>query len=104
VRLADLPPSGTASLSLAREVAELDRARAALRAGDVASARRELERYEADPEARVLRAEALYLKMEALLASGERSAASQTARDLLRAYPGSAHAARAEEVAGVPIP
>jgi hypothetical protein len=88
---------------LAREVAALDEARAALRRGELGAARRVLDAYEADPGRGALRAEALYLRIETLVQAGERSAAAEVARQLLRTYPGSAPAARARELVGPEI-
>jgi hypothetical protein len=104
LRLPNPPLASSAESSLTREVAELDRAREALQRGDPARAMHELGEYEATSRTGVFREDALYLRMEVLASAGNRPAAAQTARDLLRTFPASAHAGRARELAGVPIP
>jgi hypothetical protein len=81
------------ALTLAREVALLDAARAALVAGDAGGALRVLDRYQREMARGALTPEAAVLRIEAQLAQGDRTAAEQGCRQFLRLHTGSAHAA-----------
>ena len=90
--------------ALAREVALLDQARAALRGGDTTSATRLLDAYDDQSEVHHLSGEALYIRMETLVRAGKPRAAAAVARRLLELHPHSAHAARARDVAAAQQP
>jgi len=81
---------------LARETELVDRARAELAAGQAGPALAILDEYQAQFPRPRYAPEALYLRMEALLAQGNRQAAKQLAKRLASSYPQSPHAARAE--------
>ena len=80
--------------SLAREVATLDDARRTLSSGDPAGALRRLNAYSSSFPAAALGPEATLLRVQALLAAGDRAAAVELAQRFMRANPGSPHAAR----------
>jgi len=84
------PPSST----LAAQVALLDSARTAIAAGAFAQALRLADRYRADFPDGELAPEAEVVAIEALVARGERAAASERAARFLARYPGDPHAAR----------
>lgn len=85
---------------LLRDVALLDRARSALRAGNAARALTELNRYDAERETHILDREAQLLRIEALVQSGNRKQASELARAYLAAFPGDAHETRLRALLG----
>jgi len=85
---------------LEREVAQLDHARAALSAGQPVQALRELDMYRAQTPKGVLAAESVVLRVKALLALGQRSAAEAAARPMLVNAPQSRHAERLRELLG----
>jgi hypothetical protein len=80
--------SAGAELSLAEEVAALDRARKALESGDPASALRAIEQRERQPRAGVLQPEAMVVRIEAHLKMGRRQVARELASQFLADYPG----------------
>jgi hypothetical protein len=80
--------------SIARETADLDAARAALRAGSVPRALQELDRYARRHPRGVLRQEASVLRIEALLRARDASKAQRTAQRFLSEHPDSPYAAR----------
>jgi hypothetical protein len=82
--------------ALTREVEALDRVRQAVRARDARAALRLLEDLERAHPARVLAQEAEALRVEALFAAGEGSAARARAEQFLAAHPHSPHAARVQ--------
>jgi hypothetical protein len=84
-------PAVTRNPSLAAEILQLDRARAALAAGDVAAAGRALEVYGASRPSPILAQEAALLRVRLLLAEGRRAAASELARKIITQHPSSAH-------------
>jgi hypothetical protein len=86
------------AVPLAAEVALVDRARAALAAGEPHRTLRELERYEALFPERRLEPEVLYLRMEAHVAAGHDAAARETAERSVRVFPRGPHAARARHI------
>jgi len=89
---------------LARETRLVDRARADLAAGRAGSALAILDEYQAQfPQPRYA-PEALYLRMEGLLAQGNTQAARQVAKRLAQSHPNSPHAARAEALLTTTIP
>jgi hypothetical protein len=79
---------------LAREIERLDRARTALRRGELTRANAALSEYEHQHERGELREEASFLRFETLVATRDREAAREHARSFLRAYPVSVHARR----------
>jgi hypothetical protein len=91
-----------ADSDLEREVALLDRARGALAAGQPLVALQALDAYRKEPRRGTLRAESVVLRVKALLALGQRSAAEREARPLINAAPQSRHAVRLRELLGVP--
>lgn len=82
------------SSTLAAQVALLDSARTAIAAGAFAEALRLADRYRADFPAGELGPEAEVVAIEALVARGDRAAASARAARFLARYPGDPHAAR----------
>jgi hypothetical protein len=80
--------------TLGDEVTALDRARRAMTDGDAAGALRRLDDYEARFAHGALFEEAEVLRIEALLAEGDRGTASRVANRFLAAHPSSPHAAR----------
>jgi hypothetical protein len=89
----DAPPS------LAAEVSALERARRALLAHRPKDVFRALDEYAAARQTSVLKAEAELLRIEALLQSGQRSAAAEAARKALARAPNGPHAGRLREIA-----
>jgi hypothetical protein len=91
------PPPAVAdaqALSLSEEVHALDAARRELAAGRARSALTTIDAYRARFPQGSLRTEATVLRVEALLGSGNRAAAELEANAIVRAAPGSRHAAR----------
>jgi hypothetical protein len=86
--------------SLSREVALLERVRERLRAGDTGGALVELDRVE--PNITSLAMEAKLLRIEALLASGERPRAQELAAELERRYPNGPLGFRLRRLMGAP--
>lgn len=89
---------------LARETKLVDRARAELAAGRASTALVTLDEYQAQFPRQRYAPEALYLRMQALLAQGNQLAARQVAKRLASSHPTSPHAARAEAVLSTSIP
>jgi hypothetical protein len=87
-------PATEVSPSLADEVSTLDAVRRQLVAGRARSALAAIDAYRARFPAGSLRTEATVLRVEALLGSGERAAAEREANAIVRAAPGTRHAAR----------
>jgi Tetratricopeptide repeat len=81
--------------TLAQQVRSIDRARAALAAGQAAQALAVLDDYERRFPQRGFAPEALYLRMEALSALGKTEEAREAAERLLASYPHSLHGSRA---------
>jgi len=86
--------------SLHDEIALLDAARRALRAGDARLALGELDRHQAEYPHALLGQEATLLRIEALARSGNRPAAEALARQFLARQPNSPHAKRIESLLG----
>ena len=86
--------------SLRDEIALLDAARRALRAGDARLALSELDRYQTEYPRALLGQEATLLRIEALARSGNRPAAEALARQFLARQPNSPHAKRIESLLG----
>jgi TolA-binding protein len=84
--------------SLNAEVVALDRARQAFAGGNSAGALAELGQYDRDFPGGRLGPEALFLRMEASVAKGDRASAERVARELVSKHPKSPHAARARAV------
>jgi len=84
--------------SLEGEVAALDRARAALAAGDPARTIDLLDGYERALPKGALRQEAMYLRIQALSKSGQRGAARDLAARFLAAHPDSPHASQLQHL------
>jgi hypothetical protein len=81
-------------VDLGDEIASLDRAREALAHGDASRALALVDEYAKEFPGGVLGQEATVVRIEALLARGDRKAADGLARRLLAAHPASPHAAR----------
>ena len=86
--------------SLGDEIALLDAARRALRAGDARLALSALERHQAEFRRGLLGQEAGLLRIEALVRAGNRPAAEALARQFLARQPNSPHAKRIESLLG----
>jgi TolA-binding protein len=84
--------------SLNAEVVALDRARKALASGNSERALAELGGYDREFPTGRLGPEALFLRMEASVAKGDRSAAESAAREIVTKHSKSPHAARARAV------
>jgi len=82
------------ALGLGQEVAALDRARAALAAGNTAGALRQVDEYESQFPRGALAQEATALRIEVLLQQGNRDAAVRLADRFLASNPKSPYAAR----------
>ncbi len=93
------PPTETAS---AQEVALVDGAMSALRAGDAAGAARSLAGYETRFVPAHLEPEVLFLRMVAAEARGDGSEAARNAELIVGRYPKSPGVGRAEEILRVP--
>ena len=88
--------------ALSAESAALTRARAALRAGDLAAAGRMLERMDGAFPSGVLAQERELLAIEVLAARGEAEAARARAHAFAKAYPSSPHTARLRPLLDAP--
>lgn len=86
--------AATVGPDVAAEVATLDRARRALGAGDARTALAALAEHQKNFKGGVLGPEAEVLRIEALVASGQRATAAQRARAFLAHDASSPHAAR----------
>jgi TolA-binding protein len=86
--------------ALGEQVSALDRARRALSDGDPAAALRELDEDEARFPRGALAEEAEVLRVESLLAAGDRATASRAGARFLAAHPASPHAARVHALLG----
>ena len=102
-RSVDVAPSAVGS-SATTEVATLDEARTALAQGDAARALSTLEGYARRFPRGVLAPEAAVLRIEALVAAGDRPAATRTAQSFLRENPASPYAQRIESLLVAPNP
>lgn len=86
--------------TLADEVAALDAARVALSSGNAAAALRALDDHDRRFPGGVLGMEATVLRIEALVARGDRASASRLGRAFLDAHPRSPHASRVRTLIG----
>jgi hypothetical protein len=82
------------SPTLSEEVSALDAARRELTSGRARAALAAIDAYRARFPTGSLRTEATVLRVEALLGSGDRAGAEREANAIVRAAPGSRHAAR----------
>jgi len=89
-----------ASDSLSEQIAELDRARAALDGGSPERALRLVDAYEASYPSGALVQEAELLRVEALVRAGNQPDAERAGKRFLAAYPKSPHAARVRALLG----
>lgn len=80
--------------SLNRELAKVDSARGALQRGESATALRLLDQYNAEFPKGALRTEALVLRIEALMASGDRATAVRLGKSFLARSPNGTYARR----------
>jgi hypothetical protein len=92
-------PEPPRAASIAGEVAEIDRIRSALRQGQARAALSGLEQYFRASPTRVLETEATILKVDALVALGERERARALAREFVSRQPMSRHAERLRQLA-----
>jgi TolA-binding protein len=83
--------AAAANASLTAEIRLLDRARAALTAGDTVTAGRLLDAYASNRPSGVLTQEAGLLRVKLLLARGQRAAAAELARRIIATHPESSH-------------
>ncbi|APR76021.1 Hypothetical protein A7982_01368 [Minicystis rosea] len=88
------PSAAAPGPSLADEVAALDKARHALAGGDASGALAALDSYARAFPRGVLREAASVLRVEALVRGGQRAAAADLARRMLRAHPKSPYAVK----------
>lgn len=91
-----------ANASLTAEIRLLDRARAALTAGDTVTAGRLLDAYASNRPSSVLTQEAGLLRVKLLLARGQRSAAAELARQIIATQPESSHVDSLRRLAAEP--
>jgi hypothetical protein len=96
------PLDGEAEAELEREVLLLDRARRAVAGGQPLVALQALDAYRTQARHGTLRAESLVLRVKALLALGQKTAAERDAMPFIKAAPESRYAARLRELLGVP--
>jgi hypothetical protein len=85
------PPAANNAPTLLEEIRRLDRARTALRAGSAAQAAQELDRYDTDFPSGSLRPEAMVVRIELLVITGDDAGARSIARAFANAYPTSGH-------------
>jgi len=97
---APLPKPPAAKPTLTEELAAVDAASSALRAGDGAGAIRMLDEYARRFPRGRLRLEASVLRIEALAKTGQRAEASRRAKAFLKRYPNSVLAPRLKRYAG----
>ncbi len=99
-RVQSTRPSARPASSLAEQIAELDRARAALDTGDATRALRVVDGYEAAYPGGALTQEAEALRVDALLRAGNRAEAERAGKHFLATYPKSPHASRVRALLG----
>jgi TolA-binding protein len=92
---------GAGSDSLSRELTLIDGARAALLRGEPASALRTLQAYRSQFPKGALRAEATVQRVEALIATGDRDAATTIGESFLKRYPESPYSRRIASLLGM---
>jgi hypothetical protein len=97
---APLPKPRAARPTLTEELAAVDAASSALRAGDGAGAMRMLDEYARRVPRGRLRLEASVLRIEALAKTGQRAEAARRAKAFLKRYPNSVLAPRLKRYAG----
>lgn len=90
--------------SIAREIRALDRVRALLARGDGRRALAELDRYRVEAPRGALGQEATLLRIEALVAAGDKQGARRLAQRFLSEHPGTPHATRVRALTGAPSP
>ena len=101
--VAPRPKAATPAASesnLRDEIASLDRARSAVASGDSKGALAALDAYDAKFPHGTMAPEAGVLRVEALLAAGDRPAAQRAAKTFLARYPESPHASRVRSLVG----
>jgi hypothetical protein len=94
--------AAAAKASLTAEIRLLDRARAALAAGDAVTAGQLLDIYAANRPSGVLTQEAGLLRVKLLLVRGQRSAAAELARQIIATHPESTHVDSLRRLAAEP--
>ena len=94
--------AAAAKASLSAEIRLLDRARAALTAGDTVKAGQLLDTYASNRPSGVLTQEAGLLRVKLLLARGQKSAAAQLARQIIATHPESTHVDSLRRLAAEP--
>ncbi|HEY3233949.1 MAG TPA: hypothetical protein VGJ84_04505 [Polyangiaceae bacterium] len=103
-RAATIPADAISAEQLAEETRLVDAARRALAEGRAAQSLVSLDEHQRRFSERRLAPEALYIRMEALLALGRLAEAQSVAQKLLGAYPDGPQAARARVVLATPPP
>lgn len=98
--VASSAPAPLARPDLAREVRQIDGARARLAAGDAHGARALLDEYAAAVRTGTLDREAQLLRIDALWQGGEQVRSTALARQYLERFPKDPHAARLRELIG----
>jgi hypothetical protein len=93
-------PTPEEASTLSEEVRSLDAARRELATGHARAALTTIDAYRARFPQGSLRTEATVLRVEALLGSGDRAGAEREANAIVRAAPGSRHAARVLDLLG----
>jgi hypothetical protein len=98
-RAAPQPAARAAPSSLGDQLAQLQRARAALRSGQAAQALELLDAYQSQLDGQAFGAEATLLRIEALAATGQKERAAESAQQFARDYPNSPLIDRAQSLA-----
>jgi hypothetical protein len=91
----------TNGASLARELALIDEARAALASGDAPGAIAALDRHDAEFHGGTLATESLMLRVEALVRSGDQAGAMRLGKPFCERYPASPQARRVRTLLGM---
>jgi hypothetical protein len=97
---AEAPPAVAPATTVASEVASLDRARAALSAGNAREALARLAAYDSSFPHGTLEPEAVVLRVRALVSLGDAPQAKRVAERFIAAHPDSAQAGRLESLVG----
>ena len=97
---APVVPQVSAASTVVAEVESLDRARAALAAGNPQAALSSLSRHDAAFPAGVLQPEAVVLRVRALIALGDRAEAARVGNRFITSHPDSAQAGRLRALIG----
>jgi hypothetical protein len=96
--------NSTADIQLSREIALLDQARGELARGNAAAALATLAQRERELSRRVLEPEAVVVRVQALLASGQRARATAIAEAAIATEPGGSYAQRLRRTLNAKMP